>query len=44
MNRALKSSIAAAAIFALASIAHAGECMRNVTEARARELEGLGHQ
>jgi len=22
----------------------AGECMRNMTEARARELEGLGHQ
>ena len=22
----------------------AGECMRNLTEARARELEGLGHQ
>ena len=22
----------------------AGECMRNITEARARELEGLGHQ
>ena len=28
------------------TIAHidAGECMRNMTEARARELEGLGHQ
>jgi uncharacterized protein YecT (DUF1311 family) len=22
----------------------AGECMRSMTEARARELEGLGHQ
>ena len=22
----------------------AGECMRNMTEARAKELEGLGHQ
>jgi len=22
----------------------AGECMRNITEARARELEGLGHE
>jgi uncharacterized protein YecT (DUF1311 family) len=22
----------------------AGECMRNMTEARARELEGIGHQ
>jgi uncharacterized protein YecT (DUF1311 family) len=23
---------------------HAGECMRSMTEARARELEGPGHQ
>ena len=44
MKSELKISIGAAVIFALASIAHAGECMRNVTEARAREPEGLGHQ
>jgi uncharacterized protein YecT (DUF1311 family) len=23
---------------------YAGECIRSMTEARARELEGLGHQ
>jgi hypothetical protein len=40
----LRILIAVASVGLLAQAAHAGECMRSMTEARARELEGLGHQ
>lgn len=44
MSIMLRMAIGLSAVLALVSIAHAGECMRSMTEARAKELEGIGQQ